>query len=84
MATQIAPQFEVDCALMAGRAYQENRDDINKFPISEGWTEFYHVPSDTYPTSSGFEAVSFVRGTAGLNQQIVISFAGSNPVLCST
>jgi hypothetical protein len=75
----MATQFEIDCALMAGRAYQTTRDKINWFPVPDGWTEFFHVPNSTYKTYSGFEATSFTNGT-----EIVISFAGSNPVLCST
>jgi hypothetical protein len=72
----MATQFEIDCALMAGRAYQTTRDPsgINWFPDPAGWTEFAHVPNSTYPTTSGFEAVAFQRGT-----EIVISFAGTNP-----
>jgi len=34
----------------------------------------FHVPNSNFPTSSGFEAVSFQRG-----DEIVISFAGTNP-----
>ena len=52
----MATQFEIDCALMAGRSYQDTRKKINWLPVPEGWTEFYHVPNDTYHTSSGFEA----------------------------
>lgn len=71
----------IEYALMAGRSYQTNRDSINQFPVAEGWTEFAHVPNNPnfpqFTGTSGFEAVSFVKGS-----KIVISFAGtdfSNP-----
>lgn len=68
-------QFEVDRALMAGRAYQTNRDQsANWFPVPAGWTEFSHVPNATYSTTSGFEASAFQKGS-----EIVISYAGTNP-----
>ncbi len=69
----MATQFEIDYAIMAGRAYQTNRSGENWFSVPDGWTEFFHVPNDNYPTSSGFEAVSFQSGN-----QIVISFAGTD------
>ncbi|MHB1358327.1 MAG: lipase family protein, partial [Rhodocyclaceae bacterium] len=75
----MATQFEVNCALMAGRAYQTNRNSNNWFPIPDGWTEFFHVPNGTYPTTMGFEAVSFVRD--GNPNEIVISFAGTDGLL---
>ncbi|MDO8742744.1 MAG: putative Ig domain-containing protein [bacterium] len=59
-------------ALMAGRAYFDTRADINRFPVPQGWTEFFHVPNRTYQVGGGFEAVSFQRGN-----EIVISFAGT-------
>ena len=62
----------LEYALMAGRAYFDTRADINRFPVSGGWTEFFHVPNETYQVASGFEAVSFQRGN-----EIVISFAGT-------
>ena len=52
-------QFEIDCAIMAGRAYETTRAGINEFPVPSGWTEFAHVPNSTYKTYSGFEATSF-------------------------
>jgi len=72
--SDMATQFEIDCALMAGRAYQTTRGKINWFPVpvTDGWTEFFHVPNSDYPISSGFEAVYFQRGN-----EIVISFAGT-------
>ena len=71
----MATQFEIECAIMAGRAYQSNRRILNWFPAGiNDWSEYFHVPSETYPTSSGFEAVSFQKGN-----EIVISFAGTDP-----
>ena len=64
----MATQFEIECALMAGRSYQVNRAEINQFPVPSGGTEFFHVPNPTFKTTSGFEAVSFQRGN-----EIVIS-----------
>ena len=67
-------QFEIDCALMAGLAYQTTRDRTNWFPTPEGWQQFSHVPNSTYLTNSGFEAVSFQNSVTG---EIVISYAGT-------
>ena len=51
-------QYEIDLALMAGRAYQSTRNKkANWFPVPDGWTEFEHKEG-----SSGFEAVSFFNG----------------------
>jgi len=69
----MATQFEIDYSIMAGRAYETNRNQNNWFPVPDGWIEFFHVPNDTYPTSSGFEALSFTNGS-----EIVISFAGTD------
>lgn len=65
-------QFEIDRALMAGAAYFSTRQEINRIPIPQGWTERteFRVNGD----SSGFEAISFQRGN-----EIVISYAGTNP-----
>lgn len=65
----------LEYALMAGRAYQTNRGDINWFPVPVGWNEFFHVPNNPAftPSSSGFEAVSFRNGN-----NIVISYAGTD------
>ena len=60
-------------ALMAGRAYYDTRADINRFPVPQGWTE---IPLSHVTTESGFEGVTFQRGT-GSNLEIVISFAGT-------
>lgn len=65
----------IEYALMAGHAYRTTRDEINWFPIPQGWSPFFPVPDSTtpnIPTTSGFEAVSFQRG-----DEIVISFAGT-------
>jgi hypothetical protein len=70
----MATQFEIDCALMAGLAYQSTRDKINWFPAPSGWVEFSHVPNSTYPTSLSFEASAFQNAATG---EIVISFAGT-------
>ena len=72
---------DIEYALMAGRAYQITRDQINQFPTPQGWLELAHVPKNPdYPMfteTSGFEAVSF-QNIANPNE-IVISFAGTNP-----
>src|SRR6185295_13158634 len=67
----------IEYALMAGRAYQTNRDDINWFPVPVGWQEFFHVPINPAftPSSGGFEATSFVNDTG---TAIVISYAGTD------
>lgn len=66
----------IDYALMAGDSYRTTRDEINWLPVPQGWTPFFPVPDPTtaeaFPTISGFEAISFQRGT-----EIVISFAGT-------
>jgi len=67
-------QFEIDCALMAGLAYQSSRDTINWFPAPFDWVEFSHVPNDTYPTTLSFEASAFQNTATG---EIVISYAGT-------
>jgi Ca2+-binding RTX toxin-like protein len=60
---------DIEYALMAGRVYQSTRGQINWLPDlqSQGWVEFFHQQEP-----SGFEAVSFQRGT-----DIVISYAGT-------
>ncbi len=62
----------LEYALMAGRSYIDTRPDLNQFPVPGGWTEFFHVPNDTFPQDSGFEAIAFQRGN-----EIVISYAGT-------
>jgi hypothetical protein len=68
----------IEYALMAGASYISTRPDVNKFPVPQGWTEFFHVPNNPdYPaftSASGFEAISFTNGS-----EIVISFAGTGP-----
>lgn len=62
---------EIELAIMAGRAYQSTRYEINWFPVSDGWEE----PLDERRIlPSGFEAGYFQRG-----DEIVISYAGTNP-----
>lgn len=62
----------LEYALMAGRSYIDTRPDLNQFPVPAGWTEFFHVPNETFPLDSGFEAIAFQRGN-----EIVISYAGT-------
>ena len=65
-------EFEINCALMSGVAYESNRPDKNKFPVPDGWTI---IPGSYNKTdSSGFEAISFTDGN-----QVVISFTGTDP-----
>jgi len=64
-------QFEIDNALMAGRAYFDTRASTNRFPVPQGWAEFKHRALD-----SGFEAMSFQRESNP--NEIVISFAGTD------
>ena len=42
----MATQFEIDCALMAGRVYQSTRTKANLLPVPSGWTEFFHRPAN--------------------------------------
>jgi hypothetical protein len=72
----MASQFEIDCALMAGASYISTRDDKNKFPIPTGWEKITNPDSHFSDAGTGFEAVSFQRGT-GADAEIVISFAGT-------
>ena len=65
----------IEYALMAGHAYRTTRDEINWFPVPQGWTPFFPVPDSStpnFPTTDGFEAMSFQHG-----DEIVISFAGT-------
>ena len=66
----------IEYALMAGHAYRTTRDKINWLPAPQGWAPFFPVPDPTtpgFPTTHGFEAVSFTKGT-----DIVISYAGTD------
>jgi len=67
----------LELALMAGRAYESTRKEINWFPTSTSWVTDKHETDD----SSGFEAISFVKEgtTLKTSSEIVISFAGTNP-----
>ncbi len=53
---------------MAGASYIDTRALVNRFPAPEGW-----LMSNHQSKSSGFEAVSFTKGT-----DIVISYAGTD------
>ena len=68
----------LEYALMAGVVYRPTRNEINRFPISasSGWSEVLN--SHRTIDSSGFEAISFQRGS-----EIVISYAGTNGEYCS-
>ena len=72
---------QVEYAEMAGDSYISTRSLINRFPVPQGWLEFFHVPNNpAYPnftTASGFEAIS-LQNIANPNE-IVISFAGTDP-----
>ncbi|WHZ22884.1 MAG: hypothetical protein OJF47_001996 [Nitrospira sp.] len=57
----------LDYALMAGASYIDTRGLTNRFPVPDNWVSFKHESG-----SSGFEAISFVKGT-----EIVISYAGT-------
>ena len=64
----ISIQQQIDYALMAGASYISNRPDENKFPTPNGWSPTQYKIKD-----SGFEAISFTKGT-----ETVISFAGTD------
>lgn len=61
----------IEYALMAGHAYRTTRDEINWFPVPDGWTPFFPVPDTTtakvFPVTAGFEAVSFINGIKGVS-----------------
>jgi Ca2+-binding RTX toxin-like protein len=61
----------IDYALLAGAAYFSNRNDINRFPIPNGWSELVAF-RDSDP-QSGFEARAFQSGS-----EIVVSYAGTD------
>ncbi len=42
----VATQFEIDSAMMAGRAYFDTRASINRFSVPQGWVEFNHRALD--------------------------------------
>ena len=64
----------IEYALMAGASYISTRDDVNQFPIPQGWAKVVNPDSYFRDPVSGFEAISFAKGT-----EIVISFAGTGP-----
>lgn len=69
---------EIEYALMAGHAYQENRADINRFPVLSGWLPRRHE----YDGAAGFEAISFINGTDIANStEIIIAFAGTDELV---
>ena len=63
----------IDLALMAGASYVSNRNEKNRFPIPDGWSKVSTPDSYVLNPASGFEAVSFIKGS-----EIVISFAGTD------
>lgn len=73
----MATQFEIDCALMAGRVYESTRTQENWLPTPDGWTEFFHRPNNGQVITSGFEASAFQSSSNPNN--IVISYAGTYP-----
>jgi len=74
---------ELDYVLMAGRAYESTRiSQDNWFPVKKEWKKI--AGSHRALGSSGFEAISFSRGTPTTENQgegcdIVISYAGTGP-----
>ena len=64
----------IEYALMAGASYISTRDDVNQFPIPQGWAKVVNPDSYFRDPVSGFEAISFTNGT-----EIVISYAGTGP-----
>lgn len=60
---------DVQCALLSGCAYYDNRHPLNRFPIPQGWDRISRYPESV----SGFEAAAFENKTTN---EIVISFAG--------
>lgn len=62
----------IDYALMAGASYISNRAEINRIPAPDVWLEAINKRSLGKP--SGFEATYF----AGVNNEVVISFAGTD------
>ncbi|MDD2743831.1 MAG: hypothetical protein PHV02_16320 [Rhodocyclaceae bacterium] len=62
----------IDYALMAGASYISNRPEINRIPVPDVWLE--NIEGRSLNNPSGFEATYF----AGVNNEIVISFAGTD------
>jgi hypothetical protein len=62
----------IDYALMAGAAYRSNRDQKNRIPTPQNWSEVIGSYRNL-SNASGFEAVSFTQGA-----DLVISFAGTD------
>ena len=62
--------ISTDYALLAGAAYFDTRNTINRISTPQGWTQIDRRNSDP---ATGFEATTFQSGS-----QIVISYAGTN------
>ena len=62
----------IEYALMAGASYISNRATVNRIPAPDVWLEA--IDKRTSGNPSGFEATYFV----GFNNEIVISFAGTD------
>lgn len=62
----------IEYALMAGASYISNRDVVNQFTMSSGWSAVTNPPHFK-DDATGFEAIAFTNGT-----DIVISFAGTD------
>lgn len=74
----MATEFEIQCAVMAGAAYFDNRDEINRFPIPEGWNRVDRK-SLNESNGTGFEASAFGdQESIEASSRIVISFAGTD------
>jgi hypothetical protein len=64
----------LDYALMAGSAYIVSRAEINRIPAPSGWAKVMNPDSYVETPSTGFEAISYQKGS-----EIVISYAGTDP-----
>ena len=60
----------LEYALLAGVSYRSTRTEINRFPAPTEWSEIPNSHQNL--NDSGFEAISFQRGT-----DIIISYAGT-------
>jgi len=63
----------IEYALLTGDSYYDTRADINRFPVPQNWSVISRVPQDG---STGFEASTYKNL---LTNEIVISYAGTNP-----
>jgi len=66
----------IEYSLLAGAAYYDTRNNINRFPVPKEWNVTSRVPQDS---ATGFEAAAYINSTTN---EIVISFAGTydNPM----